>query len=174
MNDSTAKQICVQCSKRPRESWLNKRCEYCTNMPMNPDSAIEYENQRKLSHPEEFNDPTPKEIPVKRSGFGNFRDRVESGEVEKNIKPTQKVTTPENNELKTVKPADENQSNLPKKIDSENVFIIVFLTVLGLMFLLRILGLFDSNFKSESEIRIDLYQECEMMNGIDCKKILDM
>lgn len=44
--------------------------------------------------------------------------------------------------------------------------IAVFVTVL----FLRLAGAFDANFKSESEIKLDLYQECVDMNGIDCRE----
>jgi len=73
-------KYCKRCGRRPK-IWLNTLCDYCLNMPMSPDSAIEYENVRKQTNPEEFEDLTPKEIPVRKSGYGNFIERIESGGV---------------------------------------------------------------------------------------------
>lgn len=50
------------------------------------------------------------------------------------------------------------------------LFLIIFLTILGTVGILKLGGVFDSNFKSEEEIKIDLYSECKSMNGIDCEE----
>lgn len=60
------------------------------------------------------------------------------------------------------------------KQDYDRLFLLVFTTALGTVLFLRALGVFDSNFKSEGEVRIDLYSECIRMNGIECEKMLEM
>lgn len=51
-------EYCERCGFRPRE-WLSKKCNYCNNLPVTPNAAIEYENKRKITHPYEFEDPPP-------------------------------------------------------------------------------------------------------------------
>jgi len=50
-------------------------------MPLDAKRAINYINQRKKTHPEEFEDPTPTEYKEMKTGFATFMERVESGKV---------------------------------------------------------------------------------------------
>lgn len=64
-------------------------------------------------------------------------------------------------------------TNLSKEPDWNIIFLTFVLTAFTVVGFLRLSGAFDNNFKSESEIRIDLYSECVDMNGINCQKFLD-
>jgi hypothetical protein len=63
-------------------------------------------------------------------------------------------------------------TNLSKEPDWNIIFLTFVVSAFAVVGFLRLSGAFDNNFKSESEIRIDLYSECLDMNGINCQKLL--